>query len=76
MKIACWNIRGFNKPLKQKSVQAMVKLHNLDILCLLETKLDIAALDKFQRIRFTGMSCINNFAYSTKIRIALFWNPV
>lgn len=72
MKICCWNIRGFIKPLKQKCVQSLIKTHNLDIVCLLETKLELEALNKIQ-LRFNGMSFLQNFS-SSKIRFLLLWN--
>lgn len=74
MKIECWNIRGFNKPLKQKCVQSLIKKQNLDMLCLLETKMDTVALNKALGLRFSGMSCLSNSDFHNKIRIMLLWN--
>lgn len=73
MKMCCWNIRGFNSPLKQKCVQNMIKNHNLDMVCLLETKLDLVALNKATNLRFNGMSFIHNMS-SSNIRVLLLWN--
>lgn len=74
MKISCWNIRGFNKPLKQKCVQSMIKTRKLDIVCLLETKMDLEALNTALRLRFNGLAYLHNLSFHTKIRVLLLWN--
>lgn len=38
--IASWNIRGYNSPYKQKEVYSFWKKKNIDILAVLETKLN------------------------------------
>lgn len=48
MKIACWNVRGFHKPLKQGSVQTLV--NKIDIFGLLESKFDGRALESMLQI--------------------------
>lgn len=40
MKIACWNIRGFHKPLKQKSVRELMVTRKIDVFGILESKFD------------------------------------
>lgn len=40
MKIGEWNIRGFNSPLKQNRVKEFIKRHDIDVMGILETKLD------------------------------------
>lgn len=64
---------GLTKPLKQKCVQSLIKTHNLDMICLLESKMEVVALNKALKLRFNGMSCLHNL-FSPKIRVILLWN--
>lgn len=75
MKIACWNIRGFHKPLKQRSVRSLLGAHKIDIFGILESKFDKKDLDSLMRIRFPGMQVINNFDSNSRGRILVIWNP-
>ncbi|XP_073291149.1 uncharacterized protein [Primulina huaijiensis] len=74
MKIACWNVRGFNKPLKQSNAQGLIKKHNLSILGLLEVKVKACLVDRMMATNFPGMSFIHNFLLSDKSRVLLMWN--
>ncbi|XP_073020815.1 uncharacterized protein [Primulina eburnea] len=74
MKLACWNVRGFHKPLKQKSAQSIMTTHKLDIFGILESKFDEKALNAMLRLRFRGMNAIHNFQFSIKGRIFVLWN--
>ncbi|XP_073039156.1 uncharacterized protein, partial [Primulina eburnea] len=75
MTLACWNVRGLHKPLKQKSVQAILHTRNIDVLGILESKFDEKSLSSMMRIRFPGMRAIHNFCLNTKGRICVLWNP-
>lgn len=37
-KLLVWNVRGFNRPLKQHEVRKMIVAYGLNIICLLETR--------------------------------------
>lgn len=51
----------------------MIKTHKLDMICLLESKMDVETLTNALKLRFQGMSCIHNLS-SPKIRVILLWN--
>ena len=38
LKLAAWNIRGMNDPLKQKELSTLVRVHSLNVVCILETR--------------------------------------
>lgn len=71
MKISCWNVRGFHKPLKQRGVQYFMDTHKIDIFGILESKFD----EKMLRINFRGLIVVHNFQNTAKGRIFLLWNP-
>lgn len=73
MKISCWNIRGFYKPLKQKSVRSLTKSHKLVVVCLLESKMNLEALNQATRLHFSKMSFLYNLS-SLKIRVLILWD--
>lgn len=75
MKLACWNVRGLNRPLKQRSVRTICGTHRIDVFGILESKFDTKALDAMMSIRFQGMLAVNNFSYGGKGRICVVWNP-
>ena len=76
MKIACWNIRGFNKPLKQNGVKSFIKKHQVDVMGVLETKLNLDKLARVLKNKFQGWVQINNFDTHAAGRILLLWNPM
>ncbi|KAK6128249.1 hypothetical protein DH2020_038008 [Rehmannia glutinosa] len=75
MRIASWNIRGFNKSLKQKGVMNFLRHHKLDVIRLLETKLVEATLPKIMRTWFAGWKHTCNFHMHPAGRILVLWNP-
>ncbi|XP_073149127.1 uncharacterized protein [Henckelia pumila] len=74
MKIACWNVRGLNKPLKQKNAQGVLKKHNLSILGLLEVKIKPNLLDRMMDTKFPGMPFLHNFHVCPNSRILIMWD--
>lgn len=38
MNIITWNVRGLNRPSKQREVKSMIKLHKIGLVCLIETR--------------------------------------
>jgi hypothetical protein len=38
MNFLIWNVRGLNHPFKQKEVKSMIKVHNIGLICLIETR--------------------------------------
>lgn len=61
MKIASWNIRGLNLPLKQNGVRNFMKQYDIDIMGVLETKLSQPKLERMMRNKFGSFMEINNF---------------
>ena len=75
MKIAIWNIRGFNQALKQNGVLDLIRRNNLDIIGILETKINSDKLDRIMRNKFNGWREVNNFQQHRAGRILVLWNP-
>ncbi|KAL3646608.1 hypothetical protein CASFOL_009575 [Castilleja foliolosa] len=75
MKIVSWNIRGLSTASRQKGVKALVVSHNVDIVGLLETKLDDNRLRSFMTFHFSGWNQVNNFDTHVAGRILVLWNP-
>ncbi|XP_022862530.1 uncharacterized protein LOC111382721 [Olea europaea var. sylvestris] len=63
MKIGSWNIRGFNPPLKQNGVKEFMRRHEIDVMGILETKLNDFKLSRIIRNKFGGLSSANNFRH-------------
>lgn len=61
MLVATRNIRGFNRPLKQKSVRTLVHNHKIDVFGILKSKLDKKDLSSLMKIDFPDMLAIHNF---------------
>lgn len=76
MRIACWNVRGFHKALKQRSVQAIMATHKIDVIGILESKFDGKDLSTLLRIRFQGMSAVHNLDCDSRGRIMILWNSL
>lgn len=76
MKIATWNIRGFNMPLKQNGVRHLIHQHNIDVLGILENKLVVHKLRNIMNKKFKGWKEINNFQEVSGGRIMIIWNPI
>lgn len=73
MKIAAWNIRGMNQPLKQNGVRHFTKHYNIDVMGILETKLDQPKLLRVMRNKFT-ISQVNKFSTHQAGRILILWD--
>ncbi|XP_022852083.1 uncharacterized protein LOC111373750 [Olea europaea var. sylvestris] len=74
MKIASWNIRGFNKPLKQNGVHHLIKHECIDIIGVLKTKLNQQKLARILRNKFCGWSHTENFPSHPAGRILILWD--
>ncbi|KAL0424176.1 UNVERIFIED_CONTAM: hypothetical protein Sradi_0952400 [Sesamum radiatum] len=75
MKIGFWNVRGFNRPLKQNGVAHLIKNNQLCLLGILETKLAATAIPKIINRLFLGWCQANNFDAIAGGRILIIWNP-
>ncbi|GAV90321.1 LOW QUALITY PROTEIN: Exo_endo_phos domain-containing protein/DUF4283 domain-containing protein, partial [Cephalotus follicularis] len=70
----CWNIRGFNDPIKQREVKSLILKHNVAFMGVLETRVRAANKDKVARKIGRGWKLIANHS-SLLGRIWILWNP-
>ncbi|GAB2276806.1 hypothetical protein Dimus_039206 [Dionaea muscipula] len=75
MILSCWNIRGFNRPLKQEEVKRHAQVHHVDVIAILETKIPIDKLDGLMQRRFPSWSFTSNFSCHLASRILILWKP-
>ncbi|XP_041999896.1 uncharacterized protein LOC121749390 [Salvia splendens] len=75
MIITTWNIRGLQQPSKQAAIVDFVKAYGIDILGILETKMDPDNLKYFLRNYFPDWKSANNFQVISNGRMLLMWNP-
>ena len=61
LKIGSWNIRGLNSPHKQKEVSKLIFDQQLDIVCLVETKVRRKNLCNVKNNYFLHWDLIDNF---------------
>lgn len=77
MKIASWNVRGFNSPGTQDTVARLLKKHRIDVIGLLETKIEeLAYLHQVLLIKFGGWRAMQNLDIISGGRIVVCWNPL
>lgn len=75
MIITSWNIRGFNMPQKQKGVREFIRKHNIDVFCLLETRIkNQETMERTLCNNFPGWGSFNNLSVNPAGRMALLWN--
>lgn len=74
MKIAAWNIRGFNMPLKHNGVHHLIRQQCIDIIGVLETKINRRKLARILRNRFSGWRHTDNFLSHPAGRILILWD--
>lgn len=76
MIVTSWNIRGLNKSLKQNGVMSLVRKHSIDIIGIMETKLNIEGESRLLKSIFGAWSVLNNFEAHEGGRILILWNPL
>lgn len=72
--IFAWNMRGFNKPCKQKAVQSWVKVAKLSLGCLVETKVREENFLGVFNATFPGWQCLHNYSHHRLGRIWVCWS--
>jgi len=73
--VGSWNIWGLNGLKKQKTVHEWTQKNNLDIIGLLETKIDAANLASIEpRLSPSHWKYISNTTSSPTCRILVGWN--
>ena len=60
--VFAWNMRGFNKPHKQKAFRYWVKAAKLLFGCLLETRVREGNFQKVFDATFPGWRCVHNYS--------------
>ena len=75
IKIAAWNIRGLNDPLKKKELSTFVRVHSLSVICILETRVRNSNKDKIFTSILSGRGLLHNYEHALLGRIWVCWNP-
>ena len=73
MIIASWNIRGFNLPLKHHAMQSFLRCKEINVMVVLETKLNKASIEEIMRRKFGDWHFTHNFASHNAGRILILW---
>ena len=74
IKLAAWNIRGLNDPLKQTELKSFVRVHSLSVVCLLETRIRESNKDRIFTSIFPGWNLLHNYDHALLGRIWVCWN--
>lgn len=76
MIIASWNVRGLNKALRQDGVYDLVRGHSIDVIGVIETKLNAGAESRLLKGKFRNWQSLDNFDVHEGRRILILWNPL
>lgn len=68
-----WNIRGFNKTIKQEVVRSWVRKNNLQFGCVIETRVKERKSEEIIKAVFDGWDSITNYEYHNLGRIWVVW---
>lgn len=58
MIFSLWNVRGLNKPFKQKKLRSFLQINKVDIIGCLETKIQATNAKKSSKFIWPGMEGI------------------
>ena len=75
IKLAAWNIRRLNDPLKQKELSTFVRVHCLSVVYILETRVRNQNRDRIFNSILPGWSLHHNYEHALLGRIWVCWNP-
>ncbi|KAK4348291.1 hypothetical protein RND71_034630 [Anisodus tanguticus] len=75
MIIGFWNIRGLHGSSKQKEISSLVHGENIDLFCVLESKLSPQSLNNFWASKFRNWVVLDNFCTHSAGRIFVIFNP-
>ena len=73
MNLLVWNVKGFNDPLKQKGVMGRIKELNIQVVCLLETRVKENKCQSIKDRHFQGWSLLHNYMTAYNGRIWILW---
>ena len=68
-----WNIRGFNKPLKQSVVKEWLSKKDMKFGCILETRVKEKKAEKILKYVFRDSSAMTNYEHICGGRIWVLW---
>ena len=74
IKLAAWNIRGLNDPLKKKEIRSFVRVHSISVVCILETRVKSSNMDRICASILPGWGLIHNYDHALLGRIWVCWN--
>ena len=74
IKLAAWNIRGLNDPLKKKEIRSFVRVHSIRVVCILETRVKSSNMDRICASILPGWGLIHNYDHALLGRIWVCWN--
>ena len=69
MKVIVWNVRGLNHPCKQKEVVSRVSRLDVDMVCLLETRVKEHKIQSIVDKWFAGWKLLHNYSYALNERL-------
>ncbi|XP_020259105.1 uncharacterized protein LOC109835548 [Asparagus officinalis] len=75
MNLSFWNVRGLNRPSKQKIVKHHLWQYHVSFIALLETKIRDSLLSSTTRFIAKDWSWLSNVRSPGKARIVILWNP-
>ena len=76
MIIASWNIRGFNLPLKHHAMQKFLRNKGVNVMAILETKLNTILVEDTMKRKFGDWNFSHNFASQNAGWILILWKYV
>lgn len=74
-KLACWNVRGLNSPLRQKEVRDFTYKNNIGLFGLVEVKINLRNRELFAKRIFRSWELAYNSLPNAVSRIWVAWNP-
>ena len=75
IKLAAWNIRGMNDPLKQKELSTFVRVHSLSVVCILVTRVRIHNKVRIFNSILPGWELHHKYEHAELGRIWVCWDP-
>lgn len=75
MRLIVWNVRGCNKPFKQKEIKLFPKSNKVNVAALLETRVKREKSQKILEKIGRVWNSLNNYDYAVNGRIWIMWDP-
>ena len=75
MNVLIWNVRGLNDPIKQKEIVSRIRNNNINLVCLLETRIKESKMKAVISRHFQGWQMLHNYSEGAPNgRIWILWN--